>query len=388
MLEQIANSDMAVVHGVKTSEEIQKLKSLLRNLNTQIAVWQADQTEAIYEEIYRKKTSDLQKLLWLGTGLAGTFLTLWRFMDTQDARFNTILNVFLGIAFQALPFLLIGVLISSFIQVFISRETIERLFPKKVLTGILTAILAGFFLPVCDCASIPIFRSLVRKRVPLPAAVSFMVATPVINPVVILSTYYAFNGSLRIVMTRVVLGILSAVLIGLFFHFYPSASTEVAIGNSELALCSCGCYEQAGEVESFRGKFRLWIAHAQIEFFNVGKYLMIGAFVTAMLQTMLSTSFSNRSSADFALSIVVMMLMAFLLSLCSSSDAVIAKSLANRFPLASTMGFLVFGPMMDVKNIILLSGYFPKKFILKLFVVTAVMSFLMVFLLSKLLLGV
>ena len=84
-----------------------------------------------------------------------------------------------------------GVLLSSFIQVFLSEKVIQRWFPKNALLGMLFALVCGFCLPVCDCATIPMFKSLIKKGVPTSSAVVFMVATPVINPVVILSTYYA-----------------------------------------------------------------------------------------------------------------------------------------------------------------------------------------------------
>lgn len=134
---------------------------------------------------------------------------------------NAIINVFLGILLQAVPFLLIGVLLSSAIQAFIPQSAIERRFPKSIGLGMLAAIIGGFCLPVCDCASIPIFISLVIKGIPLPIAVTFMTATPVINPVVILSTYYAFSGNMTIVIGRVCFGIIAAVIIGLTFAVRP-----------------------------------------------------------------------------------------------------------------------------------------------------------------------
>ena len=124
---------------------------------------------------------------------------------------------FLGIILQAFPFLITGVLLSSLIQLFVSKQFIERHFPKNIPLGILFSLMGGFCLPVCDCVSIPVFRSLVKKGIPLTSAVIFMTAAPVINPVVILSTYYAFNGNMRIVAVRILLGIFCSVCIGLSF---------------------------------------------------------------------------------------------------------------------------------------------------------------------------
>ncbi len=316
------------------------------------------------------------------------------------AELNKVLNIFLGIVFQALPFLLIGVSLSSLIQVFVSRESIERIFPKSLGGGMAVAIFAGFLLPVCDCASIPIFRSLVKKGVPMPAAVSFMTAAPVINPVVMLSTYYAFGGNVTYVIVRVLLGIIAAASVGAIFYFFPVVNWEKSKvhqleSHSELeegydAPCSLHCcshIEQENVGECFVSKIRRTLRHSQSEFFEVGGYLLFGAFVTAVIQTFLSFE-SFASSGNYALSVVIMMVMAFLLSLCSSSDAVIGKSLAFKFPAGSVMGFLVFGPMMDIKNVILLSGFFSNKFIGRLIFATVSCSFLAVFLLARVLLGV
>lgn len=387
-LEQLANADIVLAGNIKSEEEEKRLRRIAQSFDSNIRVFRREEKDALFQELFRQKSSLSSRLLLSGIGLAAVFLLFSKLLEDTSGKLNTVINVFLGITLQAFPFLLIGVLLSSLIQVFVSKATIERIFPKNLGTGILTAIFAGFFLPVCDCASIPIFRSLVRKGVPLPAAVAFMTATPVINPVVMLSTYYAFNGNLRVVFGRVILGILSAIAIGLLFYFFPARQTERFSQMADLSLCSCGCYDGSEESEGLRGKLFVFLRHSQIEFFNVGKYLLIGAMVTAILQTSLSRSFAATNAGGLAASVLLLMLMAFLLSLCSSSDAMIARGLAGRFPMPAIMGFLVFGPMMDVKNVILLSGYFSKKFILRLITVCAAVCFITVFLFSKFLTGV
>ncbi len=292
-------------------------------------------------------------------------------------------HVFLGIILQALPFLLIGVLLSSVIQVFIPKEVIERRFPQSLGKGMLVAILAGFCLPVCDCASIPIFRSLVKKGVPLPVAITFLTVTPVINPVVILSTYYAFNGNMNIVIGRVSLGIIAAVLIGLIFVGRPPKGPVLSGGALDRLMCSCGCYEDLESMTSFTDRAGLFIRHSQAEFFDVGKYLVIGTFISSLFQSMGTGIFTSaQSGAGLAVSIIIMMIMAFALSLCSSSDAMVARSFANQFPMGAIMGFLVFGPMMDIKNVMMLSSGFSRRFIAKLLFTAFIVCFAVVFLLT------
>ncbi len=249
----------------------------------------------------------------------------------------------------------------------------------------LTAILAGFCFPVCDCASIPVFRSLVKKGVPLPVAVTFMTAAPVINPVVILSTHHAFGGNIEMVVGRISLGIISAVIIGLVFALRPPKSRVLSGGASGSLMCSCGCFEDVEGITTLREKIGLFIRHSQGEFFEVGKYLVIGSFVASIFQVLGTGLFTSaQSGAGIILSIFIMMAMAFILSLCSSSDAIVARSLTNQFPQAAIMGFLVFGPMMDIKNVMMLSAGFSKRFIGKLLLTAFIVCFAVVFLFSGL----
>lgn len=381
--EQIANCDLAVVRGIKG--DYSRVRRAVRNINPGIKLLRVSQTDSIFKEISCGRKSPVN-MFCIGILLfVNLYLLSAYFLNLNQTPVNTIINVYLGIILQAVPFLLIGVLISSVIQVFISTEAIERRFPKNTVLGMLAALVLGFCLPVCDCASIPVFRSLVRKGVPLSAAVTFMTAAPVINPVVMLSTYYAFGGSIQIVAARVGLGVVSAVLIGLWFSLRPQGA-NVLPGRFGGLMCSCGCYEDPDSVTTFQGKLGLFLRHSQAEFFDVGKYLMIGAFVAALMQTVMK-NVAFQSGLDFAAALFVMMALAFLLSLCSSSDAVIARSLASNFPLGAVMGFLVFGPMIDIKNVIMLSGGFSKRFVVSLVVVAFTVCFIVVFLLGRIVAG-
>jgi uncharacterized membrane protein YraQ (UPF0718 family) len=382
--EQISSCDFAIVRGVYTARGLKKSRRWLRGLNPGVRVYRATSQDDICEELFRKKRSPwLSFLLPLAPAVA-LYLLAAPAAESAAIPLNKIVNIFLGIILQAIPFLLIGVLLSSAVQIFVSRSFIENRFPRTLAFGIPVAILAGFCLPVCDCASIPIFRSLVRKGVPLPTAITFMAVTPVINPVVILSTYYAFSGNMRIVLARVCLGIVSAVLIGLVFALRPPKEPFLSGGALGGILCGCGCYEDAEAVTGFRGKLDMFLRHAQTEFFDVGKYLVIGVFVSAVFQALgVSSLASSQGGAGPAAAVAVMMFMGFALSLCSSSDAVVARSFASGFPLGALLGFLVFGPMMDIKNVLMLSSCFSKRFVARLAAVAFAVCFATVFLYSN-----
>jgi uncharacterized membrane protein YraQ (UPF0718 family) len=375
--DQIANSDFAVVRGARSDEEWERSVKRLLSVRPGLPVVRGFDVKEIHWRLSRRTESQIgifsvvllltALIFWAGSSL----------LNGSRLDLNALINVFLGVILQAIPFLLIGVLLSSAIQVFLSNEFIERHFPKSPVLGMMAAIVGGFFLPVCDCASIPVFRSLVRKGVPLPAAVTFMVAAPVVNPVVILSTYYAFNGDISIVAGRVGLGMACAALIGLTFSLWEPRGRVLA-GGARVA-CACGCDLAPGAGAA--AKLWLFLRHAQAEFFDVGRYLIAGTFVSAAFQAAGSWALtSSKGGAGLILSIAFMMMMAFALSLCSSSDAVIARSFAARFPMGAIMGFLVFGPMMDIKNAMMLSSGFSKKFIARLTVTAFIVCLIMVLL--------
>ena len=353
LTEQLLNADVVVLRGVKNRAALSGLRAAIHSANPGAQVVRNRRSEIV--RALEKPQFQPLLLLALACGVA---LCLRQLLG---AELNTTITVFLGIMLQAVPFLLIGVLLSSAIQLFLSQQFIERFFPKNRIGGTLFAILAGAALPVCDCASIPIFRSLLRKGIPVSTAVTFMLVSPVINPVVLFSTYVAFAGNWRVVACRAGLGIVCAVLVGLTFCRTPVSAVGSGLDLSGV-LCACGSGGQT--VDGWRGELLRYLRHTQTEFFNVGKYLTAGAFVSAVMQSL--TKKLPLSGTGLLLPMLSMMALAFLLSLCSSSDAVVGRSFSARMPMGAVIAFLVYGPMMDIKNVIMLSGSLPKKFILRL----------------------
>ena len=213
-----------------------------------------------------------------------------------------------------------------------------------------------------------------------------MTATPVINPVVIISTYYAFGGNWETVLTRVGLGLVSALAIGLILGVWCSKE-NIFHSRYDKFMCSCGCYEMNEANATLKEKFSLFLRHSQMEFFHVGKYLIIGTLISVIFQTIGFGRINLQNQSGYAVSIIMMMFMAFALSLCSSSDAVIARSFANQVPAGAIMAFLVFGPMIDIKNVLMLSSGFSKKFIGKLVLTAFVICFTIIILYSKVFMG-
>ena len=307
-----------------------------------------------------------------------------------------VFNSFIGIMLQGIAFLIVGVLLSSAVRIFIPVSFFERVFGAhadnsrrsvryvlRLVSGMCAAVLCGLLLPVCDCAVIPLFASLVRKRVPLPAAVTFLLCAPVANPIVVWSTYYSFNGSWAAVLQRSGYGILVSVVVGMLFALFPVKYDIFKKPDSHDSVNSADAdniqgpstghhHKKVPEKATCAQMLTIYLEDARDEFFSVGGYLLIGALIASALGASALTAVlkswphgSGTLPAGLVL-LAVMMLAGFVMSVCSSSDAVIGRSFSTYIPFDSVLGFLVFGPMMDIKNVLMLQSRFNRRFIMRL----------------------
>ena len=381
--EQLAEADLAVLNDASSTEQYRRIRRLLRGVNPWLPVCRITSYDAFYREWFDREERPMD--LTFAFAAAGVILYLAArpvFLKYQ-LPFDAVINAYLGILMQAVPFLLIGVLLSAAVQVFLPPAVVERWLSKSTGVSMLTALAAGFCFPVCDCASVPFFKGLLQKGVPLPAAVTFLLAAPIINPAAILSTYFAFGGNPQMVISRICCGILIALLVGLSFAL--RTPQEQVLKQNAAMLLTCGVYTNDAQGSRTLQKVRLLLEHASRDFFSVGKFLLIGAFLSAVFQSAGTGALTLLGSQSGLVgSILLMMLTAFCLSLCSSSDAVVARSFSNGLPGSAVLAFLVFGPMLDVKNLLMLSSVCSKRFLVRLSLTVAVLCFCLTFLLGTL----
>lgn len=300
---------------------------------------------------------------------------------------DTIINIaiiFISIFFEALPFLLLGSLISSVIERYISDDLMARIIPKNAVLSSITGIFMGFFLPACDCAVIPVAKRLIKKKVPINVAISFMLSSPIINPVVLLSTYYAFyNTNPEIFWGRFLIGILVALLIGIIMGILFNKK-DVIITNNDECSCEHDCHIHHEEKKGLKNDILFIVKHTAYDLFDVVKFLMMGALIASFIQVLLPRSVMTMFNNNNVLSIIVLMLFAYFISLCSTSDSFVGKSLLSSFTQSSILAYLLLGPMIDIKNTIILLGNFKKKFVITLisliFVIIFIASLLVVML--------
>jgi uncharacterized membrane protein YraQ (UPF0718 family) len=285
-------------------------------------------------------------------------------------------TMFLSIILEALPFILLGVLISSLLQIFVSEQTITRIIPKNPILAILFACLIGVIFPVCECGMIPIVRRLIKKGMPVYVAIVFILTGPILNPIVYAATYMAFRSRPEIAYSRMALAFIVASIIGLVIYRFVKGNTLRVTAeilhehhNSSHDTSHDHSHSHAHDNEhghNHSNKLFSLLGHASDEFFEMGKYLMFGSLITAIIQTFVARESLVSIGHDGLGSHLFMMGFAYILSLCSTSDAFVASSFVNTFTKGSLLTFLVFGPMLDFKGTLMLLSVFKTKFVLLL----------------------
>ena len=303
--------------------------------------------------------------------------------------------IFISIFFESLPFLLLGSIISSLIECYISNDALARLIPKNKILGSLVGVVLGFFLPACDCAVIPVSKRLIKKKIPLNVTISFMLASPIINPVVLLSTHQAFyKTNPKIFWYRLILGILISLIIGTIMGIIFGNKEVITNNNEEDEHCHChhekvekgfedlleeeeeDCHCHRPQKHTFSNDFIFISKHAALDLFDVVKYLMFGALIASCVQVLLPRNILIIFRNNQVLSIFILMLFAYLISLCSTSDSFVGRSLINTFTKSSIIAYLLLGPMIDIKNTFVLLGNYKKSFVITLITLIFIIIFI------------
>lgn len=270
---------------------------------------------------------------------------------------------FLSILLEGLPFLLGGAILSGVLEEFLPQSMMTRLIPKNPRAAILVSGLLGVVFPVCECGIVPVVRRLLRKGLPVSCGVTYMLAAPIVNPLVILSTLAAFRGQGAWEMTilRFALGLSVAVLVGWVVSFFAPFS----ILRPGLISTEHDHDHDHGGSGGMLDRLQNVALVATRDFLDVAVYFVIGAAAASLFSTAVNQEVILPLAANPPLAIVSLMGLASVLSVCSTTDAFIAATLTT-FPMAAKLAFLVFGPMLDFKLLFLYGAAFSKRFILLL----------------------
>ncbi|MDP4163457.1 MAG: permease [Bacillota bacterium] len=266
-------------------------------------------------------------------------------------------TIFISIVIEAVPFIVVGALVSALIEVFVSEDTIVRIMPKNRFLSVITASLIGALFPGCECGIVPIASRLIKKGLPLSSAISFMLSAPIINPIVLFATFIAFGDSWKMVWYRAGLAIGVSILVGFILSFFVKES-QLKINHDE--------HVHDHSHQNTKQKLISVITHTIDEFLSVGKFLVMGSLIASAMQVYIPTNILVTLGHTKVTASLIMMALAFILSICSEADAFVASSFRNSFAQSSIVAFLVFGAMVDIKNLLMMFGSFKPKFVILL----------------------
>ena len=318
-------------------------------------------------------------------------------------QLNNAFTLFLSLLVEAIPFLLLGVFLSSLLLIFIDERWLIAYMPKHPVLGAFAGSCIGFLFPVCECGNVPVARRLIMQGVPMPVAIGFLLAAPTVNPIVIWSTWIAFHDRPEIVVLRVVFSLLIATIVGYVFSVQTDlkpilqpaialgtirAQSKISTGSSlldggDFMLGSGGVAAKRMTQDliqppqkSLRANFDLVLDNVIQELRELGGVLVLGSAVAAAIQTLTPRELIVSLGEGPILSIVVMMILAGSISICSTVDSFFALSFAATFTSGSLLAFLVFGPMFDLKSIGLMLSIFKPKAIFYIFAIATQLTFI------------
>ncbi|MFA5042582.1 MAG: permease [Kiritimatiellia bacterium] len=287
--------------------------------------------------------------------------------------------VFVSIVLEALPFMLVGACVGGLIEVFVSREHLTAHLPRRPWAMTCLAAAMGIVFPVCECAVVPVVRRLTGKGLPLAAAVAYLLGGPIVNPIVAASTMLAYKMDWWVAAIRLLCGYAIAVFVALAMGrlFAHRSALLVSPGMRKHAQddqktaahgIGCACCEHGAQLvpTGLIGKLVGAFRHASDDFMAVAHYLVIGAAVAALAQTLVDRRLFLGLSALPILPSILMMGLAILLNLCSEADAFIAASFRGFLSLPAQMAFMLTGPMFDLKLLLMYQTVFSKRAIIAL----------------------
>ncbi|MEG4227102.1 permease [Microcoleus sp. N9_B2] len=343
-------------------------------------------------------------------------------------QLNNAFTLFLSLLVEAIPFLLLGVLFSGLLLGFVDERKLVSRIPRNPLLAALMGSSIGFLFPVCECGNVPVARRLLMQGVPAPAAIGFLLAAPTINPVVIWATWTAFRDQPEIVVLRVVFSLSIATIIGWVFSaqkdlrplLQPSVARAIPLPKPEFSeknlaqdntplLLQSGTFMlgqpggavpiesllqddwkplQTGKTEKTskrssmfhpvsKERLRLLLDTMVQELRELGGVLVIGSAIAAIIQVGAPRELILNLGQGPVSSILAMLLLGAVVSICSTVDAFFALSFAATFTSGSLLAFLVFGPMIDLKGIGLMLSIFKGRAVIYLIVLAAQLTFLM-----------
>jgi len=311
--------------------------------------------------------------LWLGVGaavVAGLFLIDWLaptlFPASLPTRAQDGLTLSISVLIESLPFIALGVVLSIVVQVWVPPGVLERWLPRPGWARRAVLSMLGMLIPVCECGNVPFARGLLMRGFSVPETLTFLIAAPIVNPIVIITTHQAFGFDDGILVARIVGGWLIANLIGWLYSRHPSP--DALLTERFRDTCELVTHEPGG-------RWRRSLAQFVIELRAVMPALIIGSALAGAVQVLVPRQVLLEIGSNPALSIVAMIALAMVVSICSNVDSFFALSFASTFTPGSIVAFLLVGPLVDVKMLALLRTTFTTRTLAGIVVVVVLTGF-------------
>jgi len=284
-------------------------------------------------------------------------------------KLQDFITISLSIFIEAFPFLVLGSLLASIVNTYVPTHTFEKALPNRGWLRRAVISLLGCLFPVCECGNVPLSRALMIQGLKPSEAITFLLAAPVVNPVTIWSTWAAFGYDGSIVVSRIAATLLIANIIGYIISL-KNKENEFLTDKFQ-AICNASPSRKQEKDKLRMAKLSSNFAH---EAFAMLRMLAFGALIAGSIQSFVPRDLLVSIGSNVILSIVAMLLLAFVVSICANVDAFFALSFANTFTAGSIVSFLVFGPMIDIKMLILLKTTFRNRLLITVTVLALLMS--------------
>ena len=313
-----------------------------------------------------------KRLVWLGVGVVGiaALLGLRAFLAgsgfSLPNEVQDLLTLSISVVIESLPFVILGILLSIVVQVWLPDGILMKYLPRNPVLRRFCISLFGILLPVCECGNVPLARGLIVGGFTVPESMTFLLAAPIVNPITIITTHQAFGFDDGILVARILGGLAIANIIGWLFSLHPRQDALLTPG------FAAECRRAPDEHDHSRvaKSVDIFIREASV----IMPALFIGALVAGAIQVAVPRDVLVSLGSNPLWSILAMMVLAFVIAVCSNVDAFFILPFANTFMPGSIATFLVFGPIIDIKMLAILRTTFTTRVLVQLTVVVGLLS--------------
>lgn len=275
------------------------------------------------------------------------------------------IKTFLMLFFELLVLFIIVSFIVSLIQQVVSEEKIKKLLskPNKVVNYIFGMIF-GAVTPFCSCSTIPILAGLLNSKVPFGPVMSFLIASPLMNPLMIFMLWALLGWKVAIVYF-IVLAVFS-ILTGLVF-------SKMNLANSYKGVNVKGDGFFANKTGS---RFKQALNDAWAFLYPMLPYLFIGVFIGAFIYGFIPEEFITKyASGDGFISVLIASVIGIPMYIRPETMLPIAEALVSKgMSLGTVVALIIGGAGASIPEVVLLSKLFKKKFVISFVIAILVVA--------------